>query len=255
MSDIDVLIKKDDLEKAEKALLNSGYKKYENVRKEFIHQAFIKSDLVIELHWDIEANLTGNIVGEIIKHKSEVRSGGAKINLPSNEANVFISCINLSRSFCEHFTGAEKNMEALFYKTAFFLNEIKRICLRSGKSFNWDILIRFSKESGKKFEVFTLLLLAEKIVNLEIPEKYIYVMKKDFLVSCYLFLSEGIGYLGFKKLFLIRECFVKAVSLPFLLKDPYGLISNLYQGSLILLYLISYRLYKLARGLRVGAIK
>jgi hypothetical protein len=250
MSDVDILIDKSNLMVAEETLFTLGYVRHDKVNWIPFHHVFIKDGLVIELHWAIDRKTAPGVIKEAFRSQRTIDYQGINISVPSNEVSAFIACVNLSRTYSEPFAGEDKNLDLIFYRTAFFLYELKRIILSSEDKFYWQTLIDLTESSGNIFEIFTLILLADKIVGVGLPKEALNVMEKRLLVRIYLNSVRKLTYLDFNKLFLVRECMVKIVNILSLRLSLRSVLSNIYQAFLMLFYLNNFTFYSSIRKLR-----
>ncbi|MFL0198749.1 nucleotidyltransferase family protein [Clostridium sp. WILCCON 0269] len=101
MGDIDILIHRDDLDEAEKILLNLGYFEDHRDLKHifFLHKHF----LPIELHWllfDMQINKNSNYVEKVIWENTEISNiSGANLLIPSVENQILHLCVHMAWHF------------------------------------------------------------------------------------------------------------------------------------------------------------
>ena len=250
MSDIDILVDKNNLSKASDLLIGLGYKRHDKEKKQYFHYAFIRNNFVVELHWDIERKSNRLVLKKIFESSTKIVDQGIELGIPSNEVSFFLACVNFNRSFCEPFIGLEKDTSVIIYRTLFFLYEIKRIVESAKSNFNWREFIFLTKLARNKLKVFTLILLAEKIVKINTPKDILILMRRDPVTRFYMFSVRNLRYLDCNKLFLLREILTRFIDVPFLFTKPYSFISNLYQILLVFLYLYSYKIYLMIRKIR-----
>jgi len=172
MVDIDLLVKEDDILKAEELFSNLGYKKElyglkeEYWRKDYCHLIFLRKEgrktFIAELHWGLDFKRKNRMVlDELWKRTREIDADGKRIKLLSAE-DAFFSLALHNRRF-----GKPLNIK---YAVDLILLLNKHSC-----QFDWDYILSQCRKYNLSAPVFFSLYQAEFLRSLNIPE---YVRKE-----------------------------------------------------------------------------
>ncbi|MCK4809533.1 MAG: nucleotidyltransferase family protein [Candidatus Omnitrophica bacterium] len=167
MTDIDLLVKEEDLQKAETIFGDLGYRKelyglkQEYWREKQIHFTFYKKKKdekapFIELHWNLDFKRKNrNILPGLWERIREINADGRKINLLSPEDTLFSLALHnrrFGRTLCL------KNA----YDTVVLLNKYT-------VGFDWDYVLKQAKKGKMRAALFFILTQAEILLEQKMP--------------------------------------------------------------------------------------
>lgn len=223
MEDVDILVRKDALSKLENVISRIGYREdYQKLSRQFnttlsrdfflqrhLHLIYFMDALRLEVHWDISYERNTDIVELLWRTHETKMLGETHVNILNGEGSIFIACLNFHKDFLEIFAQGWFQLNCkkkqAFYYILFFLNELKGILEYYKDSINWDSLCRLAKVSRKEYEIFTLLLLAKKVLRIDMPP-FIFLHSKGALWLCiYAFCSWFKSAEQVYELVLMRE--------------------------------------------------
>lgn len=186
MGDIDILVKKKDMDKAEKFLKNMGYTPDEENHP--IHKSFFCKDKTeIEVHWKLinnEEYYSKDVADfeKLIWDTLEVSDfNGVKINVLSLENTIIYLCMHMS----VHVKYGGFNLSQLY--------DLAMVITKENHNINWDkMLNRMELYSVRRFFAATALFLHNEL-GVEIPKSVLqYSNKNDSaLLVKYLFIRKG----------------------------------------------------------------
>lgn len=107
--DVDVLVHREDLERAEALLLQMGFSLVESFleREELLaqhfHFGFERRGAVVEVHWDLDSSSPGGFLDRFWAASRAVERDGRTFRVPSPEHQLLFGCLHLSRH--EFFAG------------------------------------------------------------------------------------------------------------------------------------------------------
>jgi len=228
MKDIDILVRKKDLWKAEEVLKSRGYKTKETeeereiLLREHFHFMYFKNRINLELHWEIGEQWHWDIVKSKNLYKNILFDSSRKITVKDTEiktlspaGNIFMACFNFERAlFVDHriiyspFVYLSKYLrerEKLVCHGLRFFYEIKKMLRHYGDEVKWDELLSLARAAKKEYEIFTLLSLSKKVAKANISKAIIKKMKKNIFVRLYLLLCQLISYESFTTLFFLNR--------------------------------------------------
>lgn len=162
MADIDILVREEDIEKADRILLGMGYQKQllgfrqRYWRQNHCHFGYTKGSSIIELHWALDFKRDkANILPELWKRTNTVIIEGQHISLLSSEDAFFAFALHLRR-----------------FGNIFSLKQIldtARI-IRDTSGFDWSYIARESKKSNLQSTVFFVLSQIDLLTEVTIPK-------------------------------------------------------------------------------------
>lgn len=159
MCDADLLVYKDDLDKAEKLLINQGYRVLEN--SEEMHRAYYKNGTLVEVHWVItnERYFEGipQIEESIWKNAVEVNIGDSKALSMNDEDMAVHLCLHMATHLINRGFGIRQ------------ICDLVLLIEQRGYLINWDSFLE--KIRLCNIETFTkvIFLICESLFNVEIP--------------------------------------------------------------------------------------
>jgi hypothetical protein len=163
MADIDILIKKGDLEKAKQLMQNLGYKTaLGNFSEEYYtgyyhHLPFFKASMV-ELHWDLAVPRPNKIIlPELWDRLQKIEHNNAFLNILSPEDTIFSLALHLSR-----------------FNTPFSLKpiyDIYRIMEKYDKEIDWEYLSKYSGLNRLNSIIYYSLVSVKTIFEYPVSEK------------------------------------------------------------------------------------
>ncbi len=163
--DVDVIVLIQDLEKAESALRELGFKAREN-RSYWLRKGEIPMTdgrTVVELHWQVYPALTPMPDAEstVWEKTRLIELEGTPIQMPAPEHLLLSACIHLA---CEHW------MDRLVR-----LVDIRQILHHTSSDFDWDWFLNKVLASGMQLPVGHVLSMAQQLVAAAVPR---HVLKK-----------------------------------------------------------------------------
>ncbi len=169
MKDMDILVREEDLEKAESLLERHGYRKhlgkgsYHYWRYRNLNIPFLKEDgnWLLELHFAVDLKRRKRILPEMWKRTGAFRTGGTQINMLSPEDTLFSLALH-QRRFGDPLCLKNSLDAALLLE-------------RHAGSFDWDYVCREAEEGGMRTTLFFALIQAELFAGYRPPRQ---VMKR-----------------------------------------------------------------------------
>jgi hypothetical protein len=163
--DVDVIVPREELEKAESVLSELGFRAREN-RSYWLQKGEIPMTdgrSVVELHWQVYPALSPMPRAEssVWEKTRQIELEGASVQMPAPEHLLLSACTHLA---CEHW------MDRLVR-----LIDIRQILHHTGSDFNWDWLLEKTWESGMCLPVTHVLTMALDLVGADVPQQ---VLKK-----------------------------------------------------------------------------
>ncbi|MDP3143741.1 MAG: nucleotidyltransferase family protein [Candidatus Omnitrophota bacterium] len=162
LGDIDILVKEENLHRAEAILLKLGYHKYlEGLKEEFwrqkhCHIGFCKSMFLVELHWELDFKRRSRVILPFIwKRAKETGIESQKINLLSGEDALFTIVLHLRRFG-----------NILSLKQA---GDVARIINAQPVNFDWDYILKEALARKINSALYFLLLQAFLFTDAKIP--------------------------------------------------------------------------------------
>jgi len=101
--DVDVLLRRPDLERAEALLLDLGFhldesfQCREDLLRNHFHFAYERRGAVVELHWDVDPDSPEGFVDRLWDHSRLVDAGDGEVRVPSAVHQLLFDCLHLSR--------------------------------------------------------------------------------------------------------------------------------------------------------------
>ena len=167
MIDMDLLVKREDLKKAEGVLYDLGYqKKIDGLKEEYwlekqCHIEFCggaKRSFLLDLHWSLDFKRKGRyILPELWNRTRDINVDSRKIKVLSPEDTLFSLALH-NRRFGN--TLSLKNV----YDVALLLH-------RYSHSFDWDYCLDMSRKYSLCASLFFILYQAEFLVEIKVPQK------------------------------------------------------------------------------------
>jgi len=172
MTDIDILVEKKDVRKAEIILERLGYRKEllglkeEYWRERQYHVTFFKDKhaafpVMLELHWALDYERSNEISLPIWSRLREKESEGQRVYLLSPEDTLFCLALH-NRRFGK----------ALCLKNVIDL----ALLLKKYKTFDWDYVLRQARQNSMVTTVYFILTQAETFLDFAAPRSFITVL-------------------------------------------------------------------------------
>ncbi|HEX3554169.1 MAG TPA: nucleotidyltransferase family protein [Thermoanaerobaculia bacterium] len=101
--DVDVLLRRRDLEAAEALLTAMGFRLDESFQcragllRNHFHFAYERRGAVVELHWDVDTSSPDGFVDRLWQESRELDLDGSTVRVPSPEHQLLFGCLHLSR--------------------------------------------------------------------------------------------------------------------------------------------------------------
>ena len=168
MTDVDLLVKKEDIEKCRKLLLDMGYKYTELDKSNFIKgldlskhlPPLVLNGVSFELHTKIHLNNPGFSVNtdDYWKRSQEVALSNVSVHSLSIEDLIQHLCLHLN----DHFNEGKPQL--------YFFVDISEVIKKYYSKINWDLLLESCNLYKCGSIVFKYLLLIEKYFDIKIPD-------------------------------------------------------------------------------------
>jgi len=240
MSDIDILVKKDDLSEAENILRHIGYIEYyegwkrkgarDHYARHHFHYIYFKNQILLELHWDIGHTSDISTLNILFDSYDKLVIEENELHILKPECNIFISCNNFCREYLEGISLAQfkDECETNIYRILFFLYETKKMLQYYGDKIGWDQFLLLLKSAKKEYKIITLLVLAKKIARADVPEIFLNKAKHNINVFMFILLCRRMRHDNVVGLLMVREIFLIHKRILPLIKNPRRLIKKLY---------------------------
>jgi hypothetical protein len=101
--DLDVLVRRPDLERAERLLqdmgfrLSESYLDREGLLARHFHLGFERRGALLELHWDLDVSSPAGFLDRFWERSRAVEKDGRTLRVPSPEHQLLFGCLHLSR--------------------------------------------------------------------------------------------------------------------------------------------------------------
>lgn len=246
MADVDVLVKKSELEEAKKILEKEGFTQdYKRVSQEMgreltenyflqyhFHYVFYRDDVKLELHWDISPWPCQTVLDKIFDSLVTIRLDTTEIYTVSPEASLFIECINFLSGY-GYLTSIDfvssKYIDRYAYNLLFFLYEFKKLSGYYRNTINWDTFFFFCYEHEKFAETLTLLFYAYRFIHCETPEAVLRKKKERKVFGFYVFLLRYVEKNDFIKAFMLRNIVLYSGDFKLFRKNPTAFMLQLFR--------------------------
>lgn len=102
-SDVDLLVRCEDIEAAEAVLFGLGYRfagsqqSRAAYRREHFHFPYRKGDIVIELHWDVARPSPPGFIDRLWHRSRVLRVGGKSWRIPARGDMALLACVHIAR--------------------------------------------------------------------------------------------------------------------------------------------------------------
>jgi len=185
MSDIDILVKKEDLKKTEQILLELGYSSVFKDNFEFNDEKqhhlppYMKDDIVIEVHWSIErpygpVEIRNNKIWENAFHAEIYKSKGLIL---SPEDLLFHLCLHAS--YHHRFKIGLIRICDIAETVGFYQEEI-----------DWEYITKTAEEFGTKNSIYLTLYLTKHMLKAKIPDKVLDKLRPESINQKLINLAE-----------------------------------------------------------------
>jgi hypothetical protein len=169
MSDIDLLVKHEDLEKSIQILMNLGYKAVRRYKTDFIKNlgdekhlpTMVLNDIFVEIHYRIfidDSKYTIDIENYWMNSRPLILHNTSTLSLSPENLLQYL-CIHLERHFNEG--------KIQLYQFADLMGILKK----HEKDFDWDVFIDSCEKNHCNKNVFRVLYLLHKYFQVSFPEK------------------------------------------------------------------------------------
>lgn len=176
MSDIDLLVRKEDIEKCRKLLVDVGYKYTELKKSDFINALdlskhlppLILNGVSFELHAKIHLDSPDFSVNidDYWKRSLQVMLSGKSVRSLSSEDLILHICIHLN----EHFDEGRPQLSSFV--------DISEVIKEYNTKINWDLVLELCNLYNCTSIIFRYLLLSEKYFDIKVPH---YILQKASL--------------------------------------------------------------------------
>lgn len=176
MTDVDLLVKKEDAVKCQDILIDIGYASTRLDTASFMKDllyfkhlpSLVKGGLSVELHTQVHIEYTELVVdvNDYWNRSIKAQIAGVEVLVLSNEDLLQHICLHLD----EHFDDGKPQLYSLM-DIATLISTLK---------IDWDVLIDSSKKYNCSNRIFRQLFLAHKYFNAGIPDKVLSVIKPYF---------------------------------------------------------------------------
>jgi len=173
LSDIDLLIQTEEIEKAANSLINSGFVDYNKILHKNFHLkkdfAFVKNDVLLELHQHIhQCSQDINVnISDYWKRSKKTTVNGLDVFVLSDEDMIQHLCLHL-------FVHLRKGNFSLISFV-----DIAELLTNYYSNFNWNLFNEINIKYNCSKEAYTIIYLTNKYLNLELPEKILEISYKN----------------------------------------------------------------------------
>jgi hypothetical protein len=240
MADLDILVRKDELPRADDILRRIGYKEdseksghqREWFSKYHFHYMYFRDQFRVEVHWNIIREFDLLALKRLFESSEKSTVEGTEITVLSAEANIFIACFTFFNNFpsisLDKWPKSQKESNQVLYRTISFFYEIKKMLKFYKGKIAWDNFLFFVKSTKSEYEIFILLVLAKEVVKADVPEGILKIAKRNIAVYVFMLLCHRSGYGDIRELLINRGKVSRFRRYIFLLKNPKSLIKRLY---------------------------
>jgi hypothetical protein len=230
MQDIDVLVRKEDVKKAQEILIKNRFKRYLKfpVEKE-LHYTSTKGNILLELHCNIGSDVTDEQINDIFKSYKIINYGNTRIKILDAEHTIITACLNFIRDSCyrsEYFFPNKKELrDNLYFSPFFFLAEMKKILEYYKSEIDWKRFFKIINSYKEEYKIIASLCIMKRVFNLEIPFENVKI--KNIYAGTFIRLSKIISKdKPIKHLLLMRDIdmFYEGMKL---IKEPLVLIRKM----------------------------
>jgi hypothetical protein len=173
MEDVDLLARKDDLQRIENMLLEAGYlpkDRHRTIAEDNHHFAYHhpRKDMFLEIHWSLlpaQSN-SGMEMEDLWRRARPVTVAGAGGMALSNEDLVLCLCLHTARHSAQ---GMQVSM----------LCDIGEILRHLGQQLDWQEIVSRAQQWGISRAVHMILLLARELIGADVPEERLAALKTD----------------------------------------------------------------------------
>jgi hypothetical protein len=177
LSDIDILIKKNDLEKMKHTLENSGYTRIFEYSSEMRYvQTNAQNNSIIDLHHDLLMPSGICVPVEFMwSRPQEKELNNSRILYPSIEDGLICAALHFFHHLSDSFLYNSK------FPALKSILDISEIINRKQDVLDWDYIIEFSKKYKIRYILYLSLMLSKLYFETRIPAKVINKIKPPFI--------------------------------------------------------------------------
>jgi len=209
MQDIDVLVRKEDIKKAQEILIKNRFKRYLKfpVEKE-LHYLSNKGNIMLELHCNIGSDVTNEQMNDIFKSYKIINYKNTQVKISDAEYTIITACLNFIRDSCyrsEYFFPYKKELkDNLYFSPFFFLAEMKKLLEYYKSEIDWKRFFKIVSSYKEEYKIIASLCIMRRVFNLEIPVENVKI--KNIYAGTFIRLSKIISKdKPIKHLLLMRD--------------------------------------------------
>ncbi len=189
LSDTDILIRRNDLEKVENILLENNYQSAyepeliddicEGAKRSFwedehFHIHFVKDKTVLELHWNCSYVTTEATTDLLFSNARTIFAQEIPIKIPTPAAQILLLTVNFFHDYLYHCLVnkyfEDREVDKLLGGFLEFVAELKEILKENTSNINWVEFQELLQTTTAKEEISYLLLIASVFGKLDIPK-------------------------------------------------------------------------------------
>jgi len=215
MSDLDILVHKKNIQKAENILKDMGWTEdYELCRKQtgttltkeniadyYSHYIYHKNNIWLEMHWGFSTRSDTKLTDKLFKTSQKVSMDMTPVTIPGPAGSIFCAC----RNFIKDNTLFQPQDGEIFYTQLFLLYELDRILGFYGHVVNWQDLVFLIRCHKRRYLFNTLFWIGSRSVGLKIPESFLREGRSHPFTLLYLHLSRNLKPEQLPEMFKIRQ--------------------------------------------------
>jgi len=232
MTDIDVLLKRQDIRKAEEIISRRGYQKDKGLDPAYFHQVYYSNGIRLELHRDITHESSPFVLKKLLGSTEKVPFEHTRITILCPEGTVLMTCLDFLKDFAELYPRlwfeSNDTKDKVFFHGLFALYDLKDELEFYKKRFSWNIFSSLAGTLPHYHEILLLLFLAKKVTGANVPEEVIIAGQKAWWIKTYIRLSRNIAADNIVRLLLLKDLMCALGNYRFSLKKLARLIAEAY---------------------------
>jgi len=230
LSDIDILVKKTDLQRVDRLLQQNGYIKfteYPNQISIFQISYFKDNDaaqnclkrISMDVHYDLHISWTSSVISpDFLWHNTITKDvNGVTILYPSLENSIIYAALH----FFRHFSAAFICPDTFSFPRLKFILDIHEIISMKQNEIDWNYILDFCNRNDIKYILYFSLILSKNYFDTNIPYKIISRIKpsfqKNFIIHTFLnsYINMQNKKISYKTMFWTKRVYYS------LFKNPY----------------------------------
>jgi len=209
MTDIDVLVRTQDLRKAREIISRMGYQEDKRLDPGYFHQVYYNNGIRLELHRDITRTANPLVLKKLLDSSEKVTLENIPMTILCPEGTVLMTCLDFLKDFPELYpylwVGSKDTRDKVFFYSFFSLYDLKDELEFYGRRFSWNTFLSLADALSYRHEILLLLFLAKKVAGANVPEEAITAGRRAWWVKTYIRLSRNIAADNIVRLLFLRD--------------------------------------------------